>query len=73
MVRETRQQLIPATDGAPACIMPAGAPDWVTSELLTKTLAVWQPYYQKVLTVDDALGMILDVANLCDVLSREPP
>ncbi len=50
--------------------MPAGAPSWVTSELIEKTICVWQPYYADRLTAEDALAMILNVAGLCEVLAE---
>jgi hypothetical protein len=56
----------------PALAVPAGAPRWVTPELLADTLRVWQPYYGN-LTPQDALSIIMDVANLFDVLRRSRP
>jgi hypothetical protein len=52
--------------------VPAGAPRWVTPELLTDTLRVWQPYYGT-LTPQDGLSIILNVSNLFDVLRRSKP
>lgn len=54
----------------PAVSVPAGAPAWVTSELLDQTIKVWQPYDQHALTAQDALEMMLNVGHLFDVLSR---
>lgn len=51
----------------PTCspvVVPAGAPRWVTVELLEQTLRTWQPYYRRRLTVEDALEMILNVGQL---------
>jgi len=45
-------------------------PAWVTDDLIRKTLAVWQPYYKFTLTTDDAVGIILRVGMLMNVLSR---
>ncbi len=57
---------------APPVAVPAGAPRWVTPELLADTLRVWQPYYGS-LTPQDALNIIVNVGNLFDVLrSRRP-
>ncbi len=56
----------------PALAVPAGAPRWVTPELLADTLRVWQPYYGN-LTPQDALSIILNVSNLFDVLRRSRP
>lgn len=49
--------------------IPAGAPVWVTLELITLTIRVWQPYYTEVLTPEIALQMILGVGQLFHVLS----
>jgi hypothetical protein len=54
----------------PATIrVPAGAPSWVTPELLEHTIRVWQPYYQVQLIPADALEIIMSVGQLVDVLS----
>jgi hypothetical protein len=52
--------------------VPAGAPRWVTPELLADTLRVWQPYYGN-LTSHDALSIITNVGNLFDVLRSSKP
>ncbi len=52
--------------------VPAGAPRWITPELLADTLHVWQPYYGT-LTPQDGLSIILNVSNLFDVLRRSKP
>ena len=57
---------------APSVAVPAGAPRWVTPELLADTLRVWQPYYGA-LTPQDGLSIILNVSNLFDVLRRSKP
>lgn len=57
---------------APSVPVPAGAPRWVTPELLADTLRVWQPYYGN-LTPQDALSIIMNVGNLFDVLRRSRP
>lgn len=55
-------------------IVPAGAPDWITAELIDATIRTWQPFYKDVLTVDDAVTMLVDVGRLFDALSsRSPP
>jgi hypothetical protein len=45
-------------------------PAWVSDDLINRTLAVWQPYYKFRLTTDDAVGIILRVGMLMNVLSR---
>ena len=47
-------------------------PAWVTESLIELTLRVWQPYYRKPLTRDDALSMLLNVSQLRSLFSREP-
>jgi hypothetical protein len=49
--------------------VPAGAPAWVTPELIEHTLRVWQPFYQDQLIPEDALAIIMSVGRLVDVLS----
>lgn len=50
-------------------VVPAGAPDWITPELVEATIRVWQPYYTDVITPEEAVTMILDVGRLFDALS----
>lgn len=47
--------------------VPAGAPTWVTRELIRETLRIWQVEYRDRLTVDDALDILLTVSRLDDV------
>jgi hypothetical protein len=49
---------------------PSGAPSWVTADLIKQTIKVWQRFYPTPLTADDALAIILNVAELIDVLSQ---
>ncbi len=57
--------------GASPAVVPAGAPAWVTAELISKTILVWQPFYENPLTSDDALAMIMNVAVLWDTFAGE--
>lgn len=50
-------------------IVPAGTPDWITAELIERTIQVWQPFYPAILTPEEAVTMILNVGRLFDVLS----
>lgn len=50
-------------------IVPAGSPDWITAELIEQTIRVWQPYYQAVLTPEEAVTMIQSVGRLYEALS----
>jgi hypothetical protein len=48
--------------------VPAGAPPWITAELLQATLETWQPHYEKPLTSEDALEILLNVDHFLAVL-----
>lgn len=52
-----------------ASIVPAGTPDWITAELIAKTISVWQPYYADVLSPEEAVTMIQSVGRLYQALS----
>ena len=71
MVRGTRETPTPSPKLLLPCVVPAGAPSWVTSELLTQTIEVWQPYYAGPLSTEDALAMLMSVGQLIRVLSSE--
>lgn len=51
-----------------APVVPAGAPTWITSELIAETIATWQPYYQERLTEHEATEILTTVAKLIDGL-----
>lgn len=55
---------------ASQCI-PAGAPTWVTPELINDTISTWQSVYQRSLTLEDALEILLSVGHLLDRLTDE--
>ena len=59
----------PAADGDVMQELPPGLPGWVTAELLTMTLEVWQPYYADPLTVDDAAAMLTGAGRLLKMLT----
>ena len=69
MARGTREQTPPSPSAVFPCGVPAGAPDWVTSDLLEQTIIIWQPYYDEALTVDDALEMLVGVGSLLRVFA----
>ena len=68
MPRRNRQPDCQTRDDAKS-VVPAGAPDWITPELVEATIRVWQPYYTDVITPEEAVTMILDVGRLFDALS----
>ena len=51
--------------------VPAGAPAWISAELIEETLRVWQPYYANPLTVEDALDIMQAAGQLVEVLSSK--
>jgi hypothetical protein len=48
--------------------VPAGAPPWITHELLQATFETWQPHYEKPLTSEDVLEILLNVDHFLAVL-----
>ncbi len=59
-------------DAEPTTVrVPAGAPLWITPELVAHTLRVWQRYYEQPLTPEDALEIIRSAGRMMDVLSDE--
>jgi hypothetical protein len=69
MPRSGRQNDGKLASGARPGIVPAGAPDWITPELIEHTIRVWQPFYRTALTPEEAVTMILNVDRLYAVLS----
>ena len=51
--------------------IPPGSPDWVTSELIERTINLFQPKYDRELTADDALQMMMNVGHLFDMVEEE--
>ncbi len=60
----------PKSDEPEAVRVPAGAPCWITPELIEHTLRVWQPYYENQLIPEGALEIMMGVSRLVEVLSR---
>lgn len=58
------------SDCAPVA-RPPGAPAWMTNELLTETLAVWQPFYAQTLTEQDAVELLRSASRLLDALGDD--
>lgn len=59
------------SDAPRSITVPAGAPAWVTPELLAHTLRVWQPHYRELLTEWEALDMLLNAAQLVRLLADD--
>ena len=53
---------------APSGIVPAGTPHWITAELIEATIRVWQPYYDTVISPEEALDIIRGVGQLFSIL-----
>jgi hypothetical protein len=49
-----------------ACI---GAPRWIEPRLVRKTLDIFQPRYEEQLTAEEAVGMLIRVGLLFEILS----
>jgi hypothetical protein len=73
MSRSNRQRDGAKQEDAKPGIVPAGAPDWITAELIEQTIRVWQPFYAEVVTPEEAVTMILNVGRLYEVLSSGSP
>ena len=72
MARSNRKRDCQAAGDA-KCIVPAGTPEWITAELIERTIRIWQPYYQHVLSPEDAVIMIRNVGRLYEALSSGIP
>jgi len=68
MSRSNHKRDCAVTEGA-GSIVPHSAPDWITAELVELTIRVWQPFYDDVITPEEAVTMILNAGRLYDVLS----
>ena len=69
-VTRTLPPLPPVADALPP--LPDGLPEWITPDVVADTLRTFRPFYGPDLTLDDALGMLIQVGNLFAVLSGEP-
>jgi hypothetical protein len=68
MSRSNQKKDCVALGDARPSIVPAGLPDWITTDLIEETIRVWQPYYPTILTAEDAIGMIRSVGGLFQAL-----
>jgi len=46
--------------------VPAGAPVWVTRDMIVATVETWQPYYPEEITEEVALEIILTFARAAE-------
>lgn len=51
------------TDSNDQQSVPPGTPQWISRELIDKTIAVWQRFYAAPLTAQDAVEMLLNVGQ----------
>ena len=54
--------------------LPPGTPHWITTDLITQTLRVWQPLSRRHLTEEDAVTILLNIGHLYEavgLLERE--
>lgn len=70
MARKSSNASKAPVNGERTFSVPAGAPGWVTPELMRQTWEVWQPYYREPLNALDLLEMILGVGRMLDLLSQ---
>ncbi len=57
-----------AVRGTPSTTLPF----WVTPALIAATQRVWQPYYNTMLTEEDAVAILLAVGRLFGALAPRP-
>jgi hypothetical protein len=62
--RQDGRQPVPKGEVA----VPAGAPSWITAQLVELTIETWQPHYERPLTTEDALEILLNVDRLLALL-----
>jgi hypothetical protein len=51
--------------------VPTGAPEWVTPDLIERTINIFQPKYNEPLTPEVSLEIILNTVHLFDLLIEE--
>lgn len=49
--------------------VPAGAPSWITAELIEHTTRIWQPFYEEQLIPEQAMEIIMNMGRMMDLLS----
>ena len=69
MSRSKTTKVSVAVEDACPGILPDGTPHWITEELIKETIRIWQPYYEAVISPDEAVTMIQSVGRLYQALS----
>lgn len=59
----------PAVETTKSASANSALPSWMTPELIESTQRVWQPYYEKPLTTDDAVEILRNVSQLMRALA----
>ena len=49
-----------------------GAPNWITPEAVEDTLKTFRPHYGEQMTPEDALGILLNMGQLFELIDKEP-
>lgn len=70
-MRSTPDQLDSVASGELAISVPPGTPEWITADLIRLTLKVWQKRYERPLSIQDAVTIVLNAEQLFGVLARE--
>lgn len=70
MSRSKPKKVREVESDVPSGIVPAGAPHWITQELIEVTIRVWQPYYETVISPEEATEMILSAGRLFNALQK---
>ncbi|MFO0858343.1 MAG: hypothetical protein U0640_13425 [Phycisphaerales bacterium] len=52
-------------------VVPPGTPAWITPDLVELTLKVWQKHYDKPLSIQDAVTIVLNAGQMFGALARE--
>lgn len=65
-----RQPITAVTDDeiADAC---RGCEPWITPAMVRGTLDTWQPYYADRLSADEAVGLLMRVGKLYEILAEQ--
>lgn len=71
MCLERQEQADLAREHADERAMPAGTPAWITPGLVRLTQKVWNPRYERAISSDEAITILLSVGRLFDLLARE--
>lgn len=63
MARRTQPAVINSTPS-----VPPGTPAWITGDLISATVHVWQPYYNQTITPEVAVEILIRVGQLFGTL-----